>query len=428
MANPTRAELESQLKKIIDLYEEARKFAEVNTDKWISMEDTLIQALESDSPDQIMSAVKASRANLSAVLGGAASALAPHLLDWGRFLNFPLTDINSIITAMSDDFITNGKRVKGRAFTYGTPSSLGTGKGTINRLTTDKDGFKIENCTAEEKEAVCIQDAQSGRQFGKERFRFRGADAGRDLLETLGSGLESPIDSKHPDDSILQNASFDQFGGAASAPTSITSWDVFTTGSTVQTLPGTGADFTFESASTKRFVPPPDDDTTVYGLNIKLSRTLRQKLSDQRGTLLPSAPYYAQVAFNASVGVASGTLTYRLGGKTVSQAVTDGMGWTPLRIPIGTANWLENFNTNDLTIQIKWARDAGSLLIDDAMLVQYDSFDGTWYAIMPARTNFMRDNRSTWTDSEVGAVIQRWFYRATGRYLPHSASPTITDP
>ena len=62
-------------------------------------------------------------------------------------------------------------------------------------------------------------------------------------------------------------------------------------------------------------------------------------------------------------------------------------------------------------------------------------FDGSWYVVRPGETPFLAGNVNnsfgdtfTWTDTATESVIQRFFVRLFGRYLPHSGTPTIPDP
>lgn len=433
MATPTRAELETQLRNLIDLWDEAHRFASraAAANRWVAIEDTAVQATESDYPAEIYAGIAAMRGTLAAMLQAGDQALIAHLRDWMRLLDRPETDPQRMLDALSVDYLDNSIRVRSRSFTKGAPAAAAgnVGSGTIQRQNIDAAGIQMEWCTAEAKRADCVRDANSGTERGREIFRFRGADASRDGLEDLGSGIDVEIAASHSRDSLALNPSFDSFAGTAAVPTDITNWS--------STVTVNSANYTFDSANV--FLPAPDRNTTVYALQMRATATLRQRLDERRTALDPKTPYYAQVAFNRAVGASTGTLRLQIGTFTASVSVVAQAGWNTLIL--GTANstgrWFERFNTDQLSARVIWTRASGNLLIDDLTFVPFTFVDGTGIVVAPGATPFQGPNATrregdafTWTDSEVTTVgiVQRWMWKKFGRYLPHSASPTIADP
>lgn len=433
MSTPSRAELNNQLRALADLWDETRKFAAVNTtggtSNWVALEDTYVQAQEGDYQDQVLASLASLRSSLVSIRGGFASALYWHLREWGRFLDVPDEDMDSLIDALYDDFIDNAQRVQGRAFTFGTPTANGsnTGNGTIQRLTVDDQNYQLQGGIPEPWKALCVSDANSGAaQRGQERFRFRGTDRSRDGLEILGSGLEVEILARHSRDSLLLNPSFDAFGGTAAVPTSITSWS--------STVTVQSSNFNFDS--TNIYLPAQNASTTIYALNVRASCTLAQRLDVARRALDPNTPYYLQFAWNRAVGSFSGSATLVLGQTSASVAITNQSGYNVLRLAAGQNSWFSRLNANNLSARIRVTRNAGQLLLDDCILVPWDPVGATYYVVAPGSTPFLAGSRTlrngdkfSWTDTATEAVVQRFVaYNSGGRYLPYSASPTISDP
>ena len=430
MPTPSVSELITQLQNSVDLAEETRKYAEANTPNWVGIQDTLTQSLEGDNAVGMLQGVAGMRSNLAAMIDGGQSVLSAHLGDWRRFLEEPSTLVQDVVSAMYDDFLDNSRRIQTRGFTFGssTASPSNVGNGTVRRITTDANSEEMEAGTPEIKTLECVEDANSGRERNKELFLLKGEDSSPDGVESLGSGIEVELTTANPDDANILNASFTDFGGTTSSPTSISNWV-----SDVAVI-GDGTDFSFTSGTT--YLPGPDSDTTIYGLVIKLDRTLSQRLDDSGQSLDTDLPYYCQIAVNPAS--ASGTLTLRMGQVSASLSITAGMsGWQVLRCPSsdGASNWYAQFNETDLDIEVDWVKQAGSIVVDDIIFESFDQVNNTFYKVIPGTTAFLSRSPSlkngdtfSITDTASESVIQRWFARYYDRYLPSSSSPTISDP
>ena len=110
----------------------------------------------------------------------------------------------------------------------------------------------------------------------------------------------------------------------------------------------------------------------------------------------------------------------------VALNATAGSPWEVLTLP--TPVWYKNFLEEALDVEIIIILTAGTLLIDDVILSPGTNFDGSWYWLIGARTPFLREDEFTFTHTVTESIIQRWFWRMFGRYLPHSGAPTWAEP
>jgi hypothetical protein len=427
MASPSLAEVQNQWKNAVKLLNEARNFGNVNAQNWVSLQDTLEQSYESDFVGEMAAGVSRSRSFLAGLLSNqnAAAHQLPHLKSYCRHVaNTPeLGDPQEMADRIYRYMIDNSLTVNAREFTHGSWAAGGgnAGNGTILRLTVDEYNHRIENCHADARTAICKFDQSSGTAKHEEIFEFYGQAPGPDGLQLSGSGQKRNIAALSARNSRVGNPSFSQFGGTISSPTSITSWtSSVTVNSTNYSLDQTNYYRDFQG------------DATPTSLNVKVTANLTQKLSLFNTKLRPDVPYMLQVAWNRQVGSASGTLLIRMGAVSNSVAVAAQTGWQVLRVVAspGQNNWFRQFNEQDLDIAIEWTRTAGELLIDDVLLVPATQFDGTWNWVIGGSTPFLRNDSFTATDTEVGSILQYWFWRAYGRYLPSATggTETWTDP
>jgi hypothetical protein len=421
VASPSEAEVQSQLKNVVELLHETWKFGSINAENWVSKEDTAVQSLESDFAAEISAGIANARRQLAGTISRsqAVQVIRPLLKTYIKHV------VGKAVPSGDQEMIDIP--VKSRGFVYNSPSAgTNTGNSTILRVTKDEDNFDLEAATAEAKEARCTRDRNTGTALDQEIFRFRGAPEGRDALQFSGSGGTKDIPVLNWQSSLLQNTSFENFSGTIAAPTDITSWTASVT-----------VNATNYSLSEANVYRQQQGIATPRSLNFKTTSNITQKLSTFNRKLNPLVPYFLQVAWNREVGSAGGTLAIHLGSQSNSVVAAAQTGWQILRCPttFGQNNWYKNFDEQDLDIKIDWTRTSGELLVDDVLLVPFTLFDGTWYAITAnasgatAHAPFFKDDIFTWSDTiATDSILQYWFYRAFGRYLPHSGSPTIADP
>lgn len=421
MAAPTQAEVETQISNVVRLFENLRNYAGVTSStNFLDNEDTLIQSLETEWANEVTTAVAGFRSSLAAANGMTGTCVSPLLLSMGRAIDVPEQDPQAIITRLAMYMADNSQAIPSRQFTFGSVAADGSnvGTGTIRRLTTDDRGYAIENCTAEAKEAVCIADQFSGATKNEELFQFTGADPSKDDLKRTGSGLVAPMRAVSARDSLVANSSWTSFSGSTSTPTAITDWTVGTIGN-------------FEIDQTNYFRDDPGDGGTPAALKFTGSDSVTQSFSVRNVTCNASVPYWCSVAWNRSIGSGDGVITLTMGDQTVSVTLGSQTGWDILFIPLGTANWLRSFNKTDPVIKVELSSNTtGTVLIDDLMFTPFQPFDGTWYLPIGGATPFLfipgTGDKFTWTDTEVGSILQHWFWVGFGRYLPHATGGSIT--
>lgn len=403
----------------------------MNATNWVSLEDTAVQSVESDFNAEILSSVASARSRLSSVIAPdmAAAVIRPHLKSYiqhvvGKAVPGGDREMSEILYRW---FLDNAVTVKSRTFSFGSPSAGGSNQGnnTILRVTKDENNFDIEAAHAEAKRADCVTDQNTGTERDQEVFRFRGAPQAFDPLQLAGSGgtaRTKDIRVISGRTSLLRNTSFDSFAGTAAVPTSINDW--------TSSVAVNDTNFAFDGTNYYRSIP----GVTPYALKLKVSANLTQKLSTGNIKLSAGTPYYLHVVYNRAVGSGAGDLTVRLGAVNRTVTLAAQTGWNVFTVPAspGQSNWYKSFDEQDLDIAIEWTRTSGDLLIDDVILAPYTEWDGTWYAVVASNTSHlpsMKDDLYTWTDSiATDSILQQWYYRAGFGYLPHSGSPSITDP
>lgn len=420
MVAPTRAEIENQFGLTVRPFEQFRKFAGTHTgtgsvinvgSNYLQMEDDLTQALKTNFPSEWMGGVGALRNALGGIMGICQYALTPALREYGIFIAAAETDYPTIMRRLFKYFADNTLCVTSRMFAFGTPTFSGAiGTGTINRLNIDERGNVIENQTPDAKVAECIRDEHSGSLKHEEAFLFTGGAPGRDTLKVSGSGKSKVITALSANASFrfIDNPSFSQLNGTSiTALTSVPGW-------TVGTAIG---NFNLDQTNYYRDY---NGDTTPAALKFLTNDNVTQDFNVKKAQFDPNKPIYLQIAWNRSIGACDGTITITLGSKTATVNLAAQAGWQILRMAIDTNQWFRNWNQVNPTVKIALtARTTGTLLVDDVVIGQYDDFDGSYYAIVGGATQFLRLDKATWTDTSVdNAILQYWFWRAFGFYLP----------
>ena len=442
MANPTRAVIETEWANALEIIDQVRRFGAdkntsypaVNATNLLTLLNTLQTSYQGDWLDEEEAAAEGIRAAIAGIVGSstAAAIQRPFLKQYCKSV-IGRTDLTSD-TEMWDEMVRyfreTPRRIQSRAFTFGTPTAgTNTGNGQIVRLTKDKYNYDIESGYVDSKRALCLFDENTGVARGQEVFQLKGQNSARDELERSGSGLEGTLTGLTADDSILSNAGFTDFGGTAGsdAPTSLTNWT--STDLTGTSLAYSVTNYGIDATNYFRQLP---NGATPGSLQMKVSSRITQKLTTAGQELSDDIPYLMVVVWNASVGSANGTLNLRMGTVTTTVALTGQANWNVTLVPnpIGQSAWYRQFAQADLQCQIEFIRTSGTLNIAEVMLVPGTQFDGSWYWLLPASTSayapFRVRDSFTWPDISVGnSVLQTWFARAFGRYLPHSNGSSI---
>ena len=418
MSSPTQAEVETQISNVVRILDNFRIYAGVTgSTNFLDNLDTFTQSLETSYAAEATAAMQGFRSSLVSAINGGGGMIAPLLSQMAQVIDCPETGTQEIITRLYDYMVDNSQAVTSRGFTYGSVTMGGgnVGTGTIKRLTTDADGYDIENATPEVKVANCIRDAHSGAIRNEEVFQFLGSDANRDNLLISGSGAVSTINAVSARNSLPGNPSWTLYSGTTSVPTALSDWTV---GSNIAN---------FEIDTTNYYRDDPGDGGTPASLKIKADDSVTQAWTVRNITLRPNTPYYCAVAYNRQVGAGDGTLTLTCGDQTASVVLSAQTGWNLLEITQGVKSWLKTMNATTPVMKVELAsRTTGSVLVDDLIFAPYVAFDGLWYLPLGGATPFLRDDTGTWTDSATEAILQRWFWQALGRYLPHATGGSVT--
>lgn len=415
MAAPSEASIQDQIAKMIKVLEELRLYAGVNAEKFLDHEDDLTQALETEFAADTTAGLQTFRDSLVSAITNGATMVTPLLREYGIFIEATEKNAQGIITRLIDHMIANNLTVKSRGFTFGSPSAgTNTGTGTIYRLNTDRFGNDIERQTADGKAAKCTNDKLSRATKEEELFEIASDAEQKDKLRIIGSGkLKSGIKALSARDSsaFINNPSFSQIAGLITAPTDLVSWAVTSIG-----------DIEISESDVFRGF---QGDVTPRSLEYKDNNKIVQKFSIRKPRFETLTPVFCAVAFKRLAGC-DGTLTLRLGSVSESVVLAAQTGWNILIIgtTVKKDTWFDNFNESDPGIEVELSgRTVGTLLLDDLIIAPYVPHDGSWYAISAASTAthvaFLKEDTFTWTDTEVGSILQQWFWRIYNRYLPH---------
>lgn len=419
MADPTLAEIKDQWDKVIQILEDWRAYVGVTTGaNYVDREDALLQSLETNYLGDWHSGLGTFRGLLDAAGQAASLLLTPVVREYGRFIKAPETDPRAILSRIYRYFIDQSITIKSRGFAFGgvVAGAGNVGTGTVHRLTVDADGVTIENTTADKKTIKCVADARSGANEHEEVFEIVGEARNPDNLVLRGSGKLGSLRNMSALSSLsfLVNPSFDD----TLSTTAIPGWEIG--GSS------TISNFTLDTTNYYRGY---FGQTTPASLQwAGASGTLTQALSANNTQIDPSVPMYLQVAFNASLGSAVGTLTLHLGSQSTAVTVTGLSGWQVLTLDVGVKNWFKVWNEANPAVKLTWARTSGTIYIDDIIFCPFQPFDGLWYAPVGGATRAQLNDSFTFADAETGSKRQYWNWRAFGMYLPHSATPNWSDP
>lgn len=418
--------------------ETLRQVGSTVTDDLLGQADAYISLLEG-STDAAIAAGDAMRTTETLVSNtisqGAEPLIAATILMVRPVIGAPEADLQGTIDRLYTYMDDNSASVNARNFSRGSFSAAGgnTGDGTFLRVTTDADGYLMERGLAQTINAECVRNASGSTtdagktDAGREVFSIWGEPQGSNELDYDASdrGTGGPVDVAcvSSDDSIVNNASFGQFTGTTSVPTSIIDWTV------------TNDIANLEIDQTNFYVAALSE-TTPGSLKFTASDTISQALSVQGSQLNGSVPYICQIAWNREVGSASGTLTLHCGSVSVNVAVSAQTGWQILRVTPGQNSWPVNWEEQASTdIKVEWSRTGGDILVDDLRVAPYpqpggEFINGTPIIGLGGQTRWALRDSGTFSDTVSGAIIQRWIDRTAARYLPseNTGSETISDP
>lgn len=417
MSAPAWTDVFAQWKEHIKLCEDIRSAMAT----YVTQEQVAIEAINLDIYNTAALAQDTGnqRAGFDAVLRNfEAPKFRPFLFELKRIIGFVESDDAGLLFRLrrymvdNPDSLSPAPRVQSRQFVRGawTASGSNVGTGTVHRLLVDEDGFPIEDTFADVITLKCLRDSTSGSNSGQELFEVYGQpyrDRLTEYTSGYGSGLNAALQAVSADDSqsILVNPSFSDISGTAAAITALNGWTT-TAGADLTTATHTIA------LDTTNYYRAAALETTPAALQFGATLTIQQIPEDNRAALPADAPLFLQVAWNASVGTAVGTLTISCGSKSKSVVVSGQTGWQILKLPIDKNLWLRNYNQNNCAIQVAWTKTSGTILVDDVVCVPWQKFDNQWILIVGSATPWRINDNGTITDTETGAKYQRCLHRA----------------
>jgi len=423
MPLPSIATIEGAIGKAAMMDAELYNYLAVTGTHWITREAAYLAAVPADSQPAAQSAQAQLRSLLnSAALMGPARC-APLWATFARVASLPPGE--DFWERIFRYFVDNSLTVKYRNITFGSVSAItGSGTGLVKRLTVDQDGFNIESVFAETKTFECVADQVTGARRHAEVFAARGATAGKDSLELIGTGrstLITAIDAQSSS-TLVPNSSFENVT-VSSYPT-ITAIDGWTASSI--------SDLETETTTVYKDNP---QAATSRSLRFKTNASITQNFTDLGLRWDKRVPLYAQIAFYRESSC-DGNLNIVIGAQTQTVALSAQSGWTILVWKLTSANWYLNWRlasaavaTAAVTISLD-SRTTGTLLIDDFLIGPMAPVDGAYVAIVGGATPFLQRDKFTVTDSSADTgIVQTFLARRYGRYLPYtSGSPTWVEP
>lgn len=439
---PSEAEVQTQLKNVVDLLETTRAYADGTVAGSGGLLDVLYQSLEGEyTPFGLTDAGATFRAGLSSILSPdvVRSMVDPILFEYARLIGFggAYSGADDLFQALYEHFVANSLSVQSRAITYDTTATAGggnVGNGAVARVTVDDEGFPLEACHVETKTLRCRRDQNSGTEEDEEEFEVLGTAASQDslLIASYGSGqagqrfIRVRNAGSGAGGSLLRNSSFSDY--SASGTPKFAGW----------TETAGGAQIEQNTAAFYRTHPRATVNASLRinggGGNV----TLTQPLSSMRQRTLDfSRPYFLRAMLNKTVGSAvGGTVTISMGGTSASVSIGSlGANWQELVVAFDENAWPKVFNADPMTVVVQWhSSTSGYLLVDDVIFTPYDEVDGTYWLIRgnaATPTPFLVDDTLAFTDTggaPATGKIQWWLWRGGYGYLPSAGTPTLADP
>lgn len=375
-------------------------------------------------------AIKSLRNTYSSMIGRdqVRSMLLPAILELADAVDIPSgISIDGVFDLLEDYFNANTKTVKSRGINFGAISSItGTGTGTIYRLVTDRFTKEIENVHVEAKRIECVSDQTSSGPSGRfnELFRIQGQPAPIDNLDEVtldNSGLFGlrEFNCIGPSSRTLVNGNLTTNNSSGSVTTMFQGWTLSSlTGVSVDTTNVHIADYGLTPASLK---------VTSAGAGLTITQRYTRGLDRK-------VPYLPFLAYNRQAGSAPAGTQITIAWGSKSQTVTLGgaeTGWNLFVVDRDQDLWLDNFYEDQIDFVVSVPTLASGYL--NLSFIHFEPMtyvDGLWYAIVPGTTPFKRGDYWTVTDAldSSDSIIQRYLVYAFNRYLPHTGSPSETDP
>lgn len=426
----SKSELWDQLAKAIKILDETFKYAGQSATNFLGLLDTLQQAYEGDHIGTTNAQFVSLRSQLNSICG-VSTPLDALLVELARIGYSSLATTGS--TALDD--IAKGmngatETVKNRAWTYGSiAAGVGnTGTGTIYRLTTDKYGGTIETGAFPGGivKAEITGDKNTGRQSGTEQASLNGSGVIPTDYLYLGTcpASSTTLTAYRAQDGILSNPNFSTYTDDGSNVTA-TSWTFDATTKTTKL-----------DVDVSNYYRKQSDGSAGVTIKFMDNNAATQYVTSASSSIDTTKPCFLIVRYYR-YSTCDGTLTIRLGSKTEAVTLSSVSDTTWLDLVLGVSDsdgWYDNFkeDSGGLGARIKielTSRTTGALGIGEVILAQPVQYDGKWYLMTAGRTDFIKGDSFTFTDSVSNTGrIQTTLARLYGKHLPHtSGSPTYAD-
>lgn len=397
-------------------------------DRWQTAENTLVTGALGERYPSTAQAIASARAALSSIMspGTVAGVLRPALLELGEAIGAPsgLSD-DQLFDYLEDYYDANSRTIQSRDITYGSISAGGgnTGNGNLYRVTVDRFGNDIESTHVEAKSAECVRDQSSLGSSGrfKEVFRFEGQPAPIDSLDDVdltksgNSGIRE-FPATTPESQTLTNGNLISNNSSGGVTTMFSGWTLSaTTGISVDTSTTYIASSGQTAASIK---------IESTGSGTTMTQTLK--------ALDRSRPYLPLIAWNREDGSGSG-VQIRVDWGSKNQTVTAGgaeTGWQIFAIDRDVDLWPDNFYEDQQDFKLTFTVSSGYFNVAFIHFIPGVFVDNIPYFLVPGSTPFQKGDTFTWTDSFTSSdsILQKYLVYGFGRHLPHSGTPTVSDP
>lgn len=446
--NPSKAELFDQLAKACKVRDELYKFGSENSDNFVDLMDAVVQALEGEHANEVLSALKNQRTSLNALLNQSVNYIIPiikKIAEVGYSINTTGLTQSQIVEKIKDAMDAASETIASRELSFGSVSAGGSnvGDGTILRCTKDRHNNDLEGGeVGVVKIEVTADKNNAGTTPGREKARIYGSGIQKvDNVElNTATNLSQEINFVRSDNSILQNASFDDIEDSINSVEQ-TGWRLSDTADFTKIIRNASS----SSGDVFRYTQGSERTTVPKGAALRFddNGSISQYVARSGKKLRRDVPYFLVVRWMRK-STADGTLTVNLGSQSVNVDVTTGTNdvWNNLVLGNGATNkgWYDVFFEDwedtsvspsiTLGVQIKVAlasRTTGTVIIDEIILVPGQLFNGVYYACVSEKSNedvLVGDNW-TFTDAYSGAsyagAIQETIRAITGNYLPHTS-------
>lgn len=426
-SQPTWSEVWAQIRAAVRLLRETFSFSSLATPNFVDLLDDVVSGAKGTWAPQMTRAANDMRSALSGLIGRSRDVFDPLILELGQVIGSSHRDVPSILRDVHDYMHANSESVVRRHFSRSSVTANGgnIGNGAIYAVTVDRFARNIETGGPYTTLFRCVADQNTGTPSGAAVFEIFTSGAPAPDLAVSGAGRGDRVTAKSriAIDGLLANPSFRTYNSAATHP--FAPWLV------------SGSSPSYAGISQIASGARPDRGTTtpsqpsgtrscakLEGTNLSLYQVVPSDLDPARPT--------AFVLWYRPEGACDGTLVVQVGSKTASVDLTGKSGWNRLAIASSADCWYANFKASPLKVAV-WihSRTQGYVLLDDALLVQMDRFNGRWFAIVAGTTDFEVGDEFSAVDTTANDLnIQGWIDRAYGTYLPHASGgdATIADP